>query len=58
MCKDPLLILGRIHLPPDDILQSPRHEFQHVLQVQTHEVSIPLVSTTIVIASFTEIAAP
>jgi hypothetical protein len=57
MCKGPLLILGGIPLPSDDILQRPRHGVQHVLQVHTHEVSISLVSTDIVIASSTEIAA-
>ena len=58
MCKDLLPILGRIPLLPDDILQPPRHEIHQVLQVNAHEVSIPLVSTKIVIASSTEIAAP
>jgi hypothetical protein len=57
MCKGPLLILGGFPLPPDDILQLPRHGIQQVLQVHTLEVSISLVSIEIVIASSTEIAA-
>jgi hypothetical protein len=58
MCKYLLPIVGRIPLLPDEILQPPRHEIHQVLQVNAHEVSIPLVSTKIVIASSTEIAAP
>jgi hypothetical protein len=45
-------------LPPDDILQPPRQGIHQVFLVHTHEVSLSLVSTEIVTASSTEIAAP
>jgi hypothetical protein len=49
MCTALLLVVGRIPLPPDDILQPPGHGIQQVLQVHTHEVSILLVCTVLLI---------
>jgi hypothetical protein len=51
-----VLVVGGIPLPPDDILQRPRHGIYQFLQVHTHEVSISLVCTEFVTASSTEIA--
>jgi hypothetical protein len=53
-----LLVLGGIPLPPDDILQPLRHGIHRVHQAHTHEVSISVVSTEFVIASYTEIQVP
>jgi hypothetical protein len=47
MSEDPLLTLGRIPRPPDDILQPPRHDIYQVLQVHLPKVSFPLVSTVL-----------
>jgi hypothetical protein len=39
------LVLGRIPLPPDDILQPPGQGIHQVLQKNIHKISISLVST-------------